>query len=495
MRALLLLSLLGCAACGEAWAQSLGGDGIQPGAIGPGGMGDGFPRSGTPTTGIDSMPIALTINGTTVTAPMVDYRGKNASASGWTCSAASAGAACPTMTKDGSTAAMTYGASAGTGTASDTAVVYAGAGANTDEHFDGDASTGDLTTEDFVAEFLVRVDSVAALGFMGSKTSATAGYRTFYGAADQYDVGLKTASTQSDITAIAGVPRVGKFEFCTLCQDRSSATGTVMMCNGQFLIYQKDLSARTASLTNATVFSLGGDHETASRRVFNGRIGLWRMWKSASWFSNATTECTTVHRARLRSIVKAEKRYLFIGDSITGRIVAGAPSPVVSWPRLYSDSASQLVAAVNAGDAGKRCDEMQSGEWTTERDNGYARLYLECGVNDVAAGASAATIESRITTLITEAHARGMQVIVTTITPWKAAAAWTAGFQTVTDSVNTWILANSAGADFVVDTYSALENTPGDDLLKAAYDSGDGIHPNGTGLQAMADAVALVVAP
>jgi lysophospholipase L1-like esterase len=268
------------------------------------------------------------------------------------------------------------------------------------------------------------------------------------------------------------------------------------MCNGQLTMYEKDFSARSASLTNATIFSLGGDHETASRRVFNGRISLYRMWDRDAWFSAASTdECTEVHRSRLRGIAAPNKRYLFVGDSVTGnRIIAGAPNPISQWPRLYGDNGTQLVATVNAAVSGKRCDELDAGTWATESTNGYTRLYLMCGLNDLATDASAATIEARITSIVSDAKALGMTVTLLTISPFGAAVFYTAPRQAVADEVNAWIMAGSAGSDYEVDAYSALDVND-DDALDVAFDYGDGYHVLVAGSQAIADAVALVVAP
>jgi lysophospholipase L1-like esterase len=62
--------------------------------------------------------------------------------------------------------------------------------------------------------------------------------------------------------------------------------------------------------------------------------------------------------------------------------------------------------------------------------------------------------------------------------------------EAIRDTVNTWIRA-SHEFDAVADFAHALTGTTDPDRLNPAYDSGDGIHPNDAGYQAMAQAINL----
>ena len=99
------------------------------------------------------------------------------------------------------------------------------------------------------------------------------------------------------------------------------------------------------------------------------------------------------------------------------------------------------------------------------------------GVNDILTlSASAADIETRLQTMYTAAHNAGLKVIACYMTPWKNNTNWTSDKQATTDSVNTWI-PTAINVDYVIDTYTALEDPANADELLPAYDSGDGLHP------------------
>lgn len=57
--------------------------------------------------------------------------------------------------------------------------------------------------------------------------------------------------------------------------------------------------------------------------------------------------------------------------------------------------------------------------------------------------------------------------------------------------VNAWIRSNASGADGVIDLDAAMRDPAAPSRLLAACDSGDHLHPNDTGYQAMADAIDL----
>jgi len=94
--------------------------------------------------------------------------------------------------------------------------------------------------------------------------------------------------------------------------------------------------------------------------------------------------------------------------------------------------------------------------------------------NDVIADIAAATIESNLQAIYTALSTAGFTVVSINITPFKGYASWTAGRQTVLDSVNTWISATAIDVDYKLDLYAQLEDPGNADYLLAAYDSGDG---------------------
>ncbi|WP_214414844.1 SGNH/GDSL hydrolase family protein [Sphaerisporangium fuscum] len=92
--------------------------------------------------------------------------------------------------------------------------------------------------------------------------------------------------------------------------------------------------------------------------------------------------------------------------------------------------------------------------------------------------------------LIRAAHERGVRILGGTLLPIKGYQFYSEEAERIRDEVNTWIR-SSGEFDAVVDFERAVAD-PGDpDRIRPAFDSGDHLHPNGAGYQAMADAVDL----
>ncbi|MGW1147476.1 GDSL-type esterase/lipase family protein, partial [Streptomyces sp. NPDC002454] len=94
--------------------------------------------------------------------------------------------------------------------------------------------------------------------------------------------------------------------------------------------------------------------------------------------------------------------------------------------------------------------------------------------------------------LIRAAKRRGVTTVGATLTPFEGYASYhTPEKERVRDEVNRW-LRTSGAYDTVVDLDRLLADPrPGrGDALAPGYDSGDGIHPNDAGMDAVAEAVA-----
>lgn len=89
--------------------------------------------------------------------------------------------------------------------------------------------------------------------------------------------------------------------------------------------------------------------------------------------------------------------------------------------------------------------------------------------------------------LIREAHARGVRIFGGTILP---SGNFTPAMNQVRNAVNRWILTSGA-FDGVADFASAVADPGNPEVLNPDYNSGDGVHPNDLGDNAMAHAVSL----
>jgi lysophospholipase L1-like esterase len=110
-------------------------------------------------------------------------------------------------------------------------------------------------------------------------------------------------------------------------------------------------------------------------------------------------------------------------------------------------------------------------------------------VNDLGAGASAASITTVFDQFITMAHARNLLIYGATITPFAGNGYYGVANETARQSVNTYV--RSGKFDGVIDFDAAVRNTVSPPALQPTYDSGDGLHLSPAGYQKMADSIDL----
>jgi lysophospholipase L1-like esterase len=198
------------------------------------------------------------------------------------------------------------------------------------------------------------------------------------------------------------------------------------------------------------------------------------------------------------------------GDSITD----GALSTPDANNRYPDELAERLVAAgrplsvLNAGIGGNQvlADMAGFGDRATARfqrdaldQPGVRTVIVLEGINDIGFGALAGALPTAAQlidghrTLIRAAHARGVKVIGATILPFKGTiypGYYTDQGEAVRDAVNDWIRTGGE-YDAVVDLERAVADPADPDRLRPDYNGGDGLHPNDTGMRAMAAAVDL----
>lgn len=203
------------------------------------------------------------------------------------------------------------------------------------------------------------------------------------------------------------------------------------------------------------------------------------------------------------------------GDSITDG-VGSRLDGYGRWPdalpaKLQNDPTTASIAVVNAGIAGNRIlnDGVDpfvgpSGLARFDRDAldkpGARWILLLSGSNDISASdmlplpkdqVSAQQIIEGMKRLIARAHAKGLKIIGATLLP-KAGVrkpfVHTEAGAAKRVVVNAWIRTSGA-FDAVVDFEQAMRDPARPDHLLPAYDSGDHLHPNEAGYQAMANLV------
>ena len=199
------------------------------------------------------------------------------------------------------------------------------------------------------------------------------------------------------------------------------------------------------------------------------------------------------------------------GDSITdgvGATVGGNGR----WPNDLAQRldglAGPALAVVDEGIGGNRvlgasrcCGASAEARFARDAldQPGVRDVILLEGINDIGdstghrhldPGFTPATIIAGYRNLIAQAHARGVRIFGATLLPYQGAGYYSPAGEAVREAVNTWIRTSGA-FDGVVD-FDAVMRNPADPLrLNPAYDSGDHLHPNDVGYQAMADAINL----
>jgi lysophospholipase L1-like esterase len=103
---------------------------------------------------------------------------------------------------------------------------------------------------------------------------------------------------------------------------------------------------------------------------------------------------------------------------------------------------------------------------------------------------TAAQIEAGYRQLITMAHADGVKIFGATLTPFKGTPHWSPAAEAKRDAVNNWIRTSHA-FDGVIDFAGAVQNPLDPLYYDPAYNSGDNLHPNDAGYEAMAAAIDL----
>lgn len=194
-----------------------------------------------------------------------------------------------------------------------------------------------------------------------------------------------------------------------------------------------------------------------------------------------------------------------LGDSITD----GNGSTKDSNHRWPDDLAERFqkrpnappAAVLNEGIVGNRL--LRSSEFGPsaiarfDRDvlaqTGARYLILLEGINDINwadpdENAAAQEIILGLAQLVERARAHGIRVFAATLLPSGGADGFSDKCESVRAAVNNWIRTGGA-VDGVIDFDKATRDPAKPTTLNAAYDSGDHLHPNDAGYQAMGNAI------
>ncbi|MDZ5455887.1 SGNH/GDSL hydrolase family protein [Azohydromonas lata] len=190
------------------------------------------------------------------------------------------------------------------------------------------------------------------------------------------------------------------------------------------------------------------------------------------------------------------KSIVAFGDSIT----SGAGSPENAnkrWPDFLARrllNQGMVHGVLNQGMDGNKLWSSwlsENGQSRFGRDAldapGVRYVIVLMGINDLRGGVDASRVISALQQLASRAKARGLRVYGGTLLPNANAPQ---SVQEQRQAVNRWI--RTGGAFHAVIDFDAALRDPAQPLrLRPLYDSGDSLHPNSAGYQAMGNAIDL----
>ncbi|TVY81081.1 hypothetical protein LSUE1_G003171 [Lachnellula suecica] len=193
--------------------------------------------------------------------------------------------------------------------------------------------------------------------------------------------------------------------------------------------------------------------------------------------------------------------FVILGDSITdGR--GSDDDSNNRWPdlvlaKMQASPATQNIGVVNeaaggncvlSGGLGPPLMTRYTRDGITQQGVKYIMIFE--GVNDIGSGASDTSLIAAFKQIAADARKAGILVFGATITPL-GTSYYSASREAIRQKVNKWIMASGGVYDAAVDFDAIVRDSSNPSQLASKYNSGDGLHPNVAGYQAIANAFPL----
>jgi lysophospholipase L1-like esterase len=256
-------------------------------------------------------------------------------------------------------------------------------------------------------------------------------------------------------------------------------------------------------------------HPLGLQTSFVSTAGDFVAQEDGGAFQTAIQNWPFLTAVEVRSTDKSRSIVAF-GDSITDGYRSTADANH-RWPDYLANrltAAHRNITIVNEGIAGNRIWHDAIPGRLVFGPNGLSRFDREAiavtgashivvllGINDIGQASPTSHPEEQVSgeeiivglkQFALRARARGIRIIAGTLTPYKGAAYFDTRGEEQRELVNAWIR-TAKEFDGVIDFDAALRDPAALTQMKAAYDSGDHLHPNDEGYKAMAAAVDLVL--
>ena len=200
----------------------------------------------------------------------------------------------------------------------------------------------------------------------------------------------------------------------------------------------------------------------------------------------------------------AQGSVVTLGASITDGY-ASTTDANERWPNdlaVRLANSGRTIGVLNQGISGNRLLVDGSGQSALNRfDRDVLSqpgvkwvIFSDDPINDLGSTSpppTSAQLIAGLQQLISMAHQNGIKFLCSTLTPYQGASYWTQQGETEREAYNAYVLSPGSGCDGVIDQAAATSNPSEPTMYLPAYDSGDHLHPNDAGYQAIANAVNL----
>jgi lysophospholipase L1-like esterase len=256
-------------------------------------------------------------------------------------------------------------------------------------------------------------------------------------------------------------------------------------------------------------------HPLGLQTSFVSTAGDFVAQEDGGAFQTAIQNWPFLTAVEVRSTDKSRSIVAF-GDSITDGYRSTADANH-RWPDYLANrltAAHRNIAIVNEGIAGNRIWHDAIPGRLVFGPNGLSRFDREAiavtgashivvllGINDIGQASPTTHPEEQVSAeeiivglkqFALRAHSHGIKIIGGTLTPYAGAAYFSAQGEEKRERVNTWIR-TAKDFDGVIDFDAAIRDPAMPTQMKAAYDSGDHLHPSDEGYKVMAGAISLAL--
>ncbi|RKR91964.1 lysophospholipase L1-like esterase [Micromonospora pisi] len=172
------------------------------------------------------------------------------------------------------------------------------------------------------------------------------------------------------------------------------------------------------------------------------------------------------------------------------------------YPNLLAarlNASGRTVGVLNEGIAGNQLLGVGTGPSALDRferdvlgrSGVRSVIFADNPINDLASGRepTGTQLIDGLKQLITKAHAADVAFYCATLTPFEGHWAWSPSRETARGQYNAFVRGSGSGCDAVVDFDTATHDPAAPTKFRADIDSGDHLHPNDVGMQAMANTI------